>query len=466
MRRRASARGSPPPLLAASPTPRGVPCRWIWLASLALLPCARPEAPCCGSGRCVQATREGGYCFGQKNELACHEHAVDERPCTWVARTRRGRAKCLKRKVCAAAARNATGHSPVPAARAAALARAAPPPLVSAAALLLPPPPPFAVTPPRVASSPPSYTLPPPVRADTAPPPRIYTPPRPRLASPPPSLPPAVHTFPSHTPPSVSLPNRLTRVLPPPSPVVSHKVPQAEQSHASPPFNVNFTGASSRPPTISTSPPLPYPLLSLSLLPPPAPSFPSNESSAAAIGATTRSLPPPPATSFPGNESFAVAIGATTQLASLASTRAVPMNNSAELPPEAIARARAPPARSRLVESMPMVGVFAGGSLRQRVGQYLRHAGQYLSTGDKRNVLAQHPVVLIAMAAAMCIASICCLRWSCQQCVSRSGPYRMYTPISSEPFDELDQESFIISDDGDDDICPQARPRPASSAAA
>ena len=84
--------------------------RWL-ICVAALAPVAWAESPCCGSGKCGEATKEGGYCFGQKSEASCHSHAVDDRPCTWVSR--KGKSKCVKGKDCS----HMTGFKPAQASK-------------------------------------------------------------------------------------------------------------------------------------------------------------------------------------------------------------------------------------------------------------------------------------------------------------------------------------------------------------
>ena len=69
-----------------------------WLCAAALMSVARSGHVCCGIGKCNEATKAVGYCFGQTSEWSCHSHAVGDRPCTWV--TRKGNSKCTKAKKC------------------------------------------------------------------------------------------------------------------------------------------------------------------------------------------------------------------------------------------------------------------------------------------------------------------------------------------------------------------------------
>jgi len=68
---------------------------------------------------------------------------------------------------------------------------------------------------------------------------------------------------------------------------------------------------------------------------------------------------------------------------------------------------------------------------------------------DKYRELAKHPSVLGAIGFCLSVFTYCFVRWLCRLCNTRRNKhYRMYTPIEGDPFDELEQESLVIVDEG------------------
>ena len=351
-----------------------------WLCFVVLFTGSWAESACCGSGTCGEATKAGGYCFGQKSEASCHSHAVDDRPCTWI--TRKGKSKCVKGKDCS----HLTGAKPAQAKK------------------------------------------PPQSRAEPA---SKVEQPEPQASS----------SSSSSPPPDVS--RREERI--------AERQAEREKRRAAAP-----TAASSPPPlAVAMSPPPP------DVSPPPPPPLLSTSSNAAVAAPSTMvgseadpSDPVAPAPSVPSPKPWAATRA---QEALVGPTVRRPIT-PAELKERALVLGGQAWERTRAHSLAAYERAQA--RLHKLVRRPMPFGLPPLIEVEQYKALAMRPAVLTGLAGAAFFAFCCCCCCVCRAYNShRKKHYRMYTPLTGDPFDDGERETFLVREEGRDEEAGASSPR-------